>query len=169
MVNAMHPALAYLIYIVTSFGLLGLFLLVYTRVTPHREFQLIREGNVAAALSLGGAALGFSLTLSSSIQHNATFGMFLLWAFGAFAVQVVAYLVAARALGPVAELGATPEPPPHPMTQRTRDPASPCRARRPCPAPNARARLWSLRAGATPPTCSSSIERTSRRSPREAP
>ncbi len=103
MVNAMHPALAYLIYIVTSFGLLGLFLLVYTRVTPHREFQLIREGNVAAALSLGGAALGFSLTLSSSIQHNATFGMFLLWAFGAFAVQVVAYLVAARALGGVSE------------------------------------------------------------------
>ncbi|MBF6987706.1 DUF350 domain-containing protein [Cupriavidus sp. IK-TO18] len=103
MVNAMHPALAYLIYIVTSFGLLGLFLLVYTRVTPHREFQLIREGNVAAALSLGGAALGFSLTLSSSIQHNATFGMFLLWALGAFAVQVVAYLVAARALGGVGE------------------------------------------------------------------
>ena len=86
MVIYMHPALAYLIYIVTSFAMLGLFLLVYTRVTPHREFQLIREGNVAAALSLGGAVLGFSLTLSSSIQHNATFGMFLLWAFGAFAV-----------------------------------------------------------------------------------
>ncbi|UDM50236.1 DUF350 domain-containing protein [Cupriavidus sp. MP-37] len=103
MVNTMHPALAYLIYIVTSFAMLGLFLLVYTRVTPHREFTLIREGNVAAALSLGGAVLGFSLTLSSSIQHNATFGMFLLWAFGAFAVQVVAYLVAARALGGVSE------------------------------------------------------------------
>lgn len=101
MVNAMHPALAYLIYIVASFAMLGLFLLVYTRVTPHREFQLIREGNMAAALSLGGAVLGFSLTLSSSIQHNATFGMFLLWAFGAFAVQVLAYLVAARALGGV--------------------------------------------------------------------
>ncbi|AVK72173.1 DUF350 domain-containing protein [Cupriavidus necator] len=70
MVNIMHPALAYLIYIVTSFAMLGLFMLVYTQVTPHREFQLIREGNVAAALSLGGAVLGFSLTLSSSIQHS---------------------------------------------------------------------------------------------------
>ncbi|MFS8933356.1 DUF350 domain-containing protein [Cupriavidus taiwanensis] len=103
MVNTMHPALAYLIYIVTSFAMLGLFLLVYTRVTPHREFTLIREGNIAAALSLGGAVLGFSLTLSSSIQHNATFAMFFLWAFGAFAVQVLAYLVAARALGGVSE------------------------------------------------------------------
>ncbi|SOZ34165.1 DUF350 domain-containing protein [Cupriavidus neocaledonicus] len=103
MVNTMHPALAYLIYIATSFAMLGLFLLVYTRVTPHREFTLIREGNIAAALSLGGAVLGFSLTLSSSIQHNATFAMFLLWAFGAFAVQVLAYLVAARALGGVSE------------------------------------------------------------------
>lgn len=103
MVNSMHPALAYLIYIAVSFALLGLFLLVYTRITPHREFRLIREGNVAAALSLGGAVLGFSLTLSSSIQHNATFEMFLLWAFGAFAVQVVAYLVVARALRNVSE------------------------------------------------------------------
>ena len=76
MVNTMHPALAYLIYIATSFAMLGLFLLVYTRVTPHREFTLIREGNIAAALSLGGAVLGFSLTLSSSIQHNATFATF---------------------------------------------------------------------------------------------
>lgn len=98
MLSSMHPALAYLIYVVSSFALLGLFLLVYTRVTPHREFQLIRAGNVAAALSLGGAVLGFSLTLSSSIQHNASFSMFLLWALGAFAVQVLTYLAVAAAL-----------------------------------------------------------------------
>ncbi len=76
MVNAMHPALAYLIYIVTGFGLLVLFLLVYTRVTPHREFRLIREGNVAAALSLGGAVLGFSLTLRRASSTTLRLGCF---------------------------------------------------------------------------------------------
>ncbi len=99
MVNIMPPALAYLIYIVTSFAMLGLFMLVYTRVTPHREFQLIREGNVAAALSLGGAVLGFSLSLPSSLQHNATFALFLLWALGAFAVRLFAYVGVAGVMG----------------------------------------------------------------------
>ncbi|WP_084084507.1 MULTISPECIES: DUF350 domain-containing protein [Cupriavidus] len=98
MPSLLSPALAYLIYILSSFGLLGLFLLVYTRVTPHREFALIRAGNVAAALSLGGAVLGFSLTLSSSIQHNASFRLFLLWALAAFVVQVLTYLAVAAAL-----------------------------------------------------------------------
>lgn len=98
MPSFLPPALAYLIYILSSFALLGLFLLVYTRVTPHREFVLIREGNVAAALSLGGAVLGFSLTLSSSIQHNASFRLFLLWALAAFMVQVLTYLAVAAAL-----------------------------------------------------------------------
>ncbi|KDP88043.1 membrane protein [Cupriavidus sp. SK-3] len=99
----MQPVYAYLIYILASFAMLGLFLLVYTRITPHREFELIRQGNVAAALSLGGAVLGFSLTLSASIQHNTAFSMFVLWGFGAFVVQVLAYVLVARALHGVSE------------------------------------------------------------------
>ncbi|KJK20684.1 DUF350 domain-containing protein [Cupriavidus basilensis] len=99
----LQPVYAYLIYILASFAMLGLFLLVYTRITPHREFELIRQGNVAAALSLGGAVLGFSLTLSASIQHNAAFSMFVLWGFGAFVVQVLAYVLVARALHGVSE------------------------------------------------------------------
>ncbi|WP_458766091.1 DUF350 domain-containing protein [Cupriavidus basilensis] len=99
----LQPVYAYLIYILSSFAMLGLFLIVYTRITPHREFELIRRGNVAAALSLGGAVLGFSLTLSASIQHNAAFSMFVLWGFGAFVVQVLAYVLVARALRGVSE------------------------------------------------------------------
>jgi putative membrane protein len=103
MPNNLDPALAYLTYIVSSFALMGLFVLIYTAITPHREVELIRSGNLAAALSLGGAALGFSLTLSSSIQHNATFTLFLLWALGALAVQVVTYLAMAKTLGNVSQ------------------------------------------------------------------
>ncbi|MCL2344339.1 MAG: DUF350 domain-containing protein [Desulfobulbus sp.] len=96
--NTLHPVLVYLIYIASSFALLGLFVVIYIHITPYPELTLIRSGNLAAALSLGGATLGFSLTLSSSIQHNSTFDLFLLWALGALAVQVAAYLVMVKTL-----------------------------------------------------------------------
>jgi len=41
--------------------LLGAFLAVYLAVTPYNELTLIREGNAAAAISLGGAITGYVL------------------------------------------------------------------------------------------------------------
>ena len=49
---------AFLSYFATAIGLLALFLAVYVFITPYREITLIREGNAAAAASLGGAVLG---------------------------------------------------------------------------------------------------------------
>lgn len=52
--------------------LLGAFLAAYTLITPIPEWRLIREGNQAVALSLGGAMVGFALPLASAITqtHN---------------------------------------------------------------------------------------------------
>lgn len=72
------------------------FFVIYTRVTPYDEVLLIRQGNCAAALSLGGALLGFSLTLASAIMHTTTLLNFCVWAIGALVVQLVAYLVTTR-------------------------------------------------------------------------
>lgn len=76
----MHPAVTYLIYIVSALVMLGIFTAVYTTVTRYKEFELIREGNIAAVLSYGGALVGFSFTLCSSIAVHASFVMFLVWA-----------------------------------------------------------------------------------------
>ncbi|OAE51829.1 DUF350 domain-containing protein [Achromobacter mucicolens] len=94
----MHPAVTYLIYIVSALVMLGVFTAVYTAVTHYKEFDLIREGNIAAALSYGGALVGFSLTLCSSIAVHASFVMFLVWGVAAMLVQVVVYVVVARAI-----------------------------------------------------------------------
>ncbi len=96
--EAMHPAVTYLIYIVSALVMLGVFTAVYTAVTHYKEFDLIREGNIAAALSYGGALVGFSLTLCSSIAVHASFVMFLVWGVAAMLVQVVVYVVVARAI-----------------------------------------------------------------------
>lgn len=51
--------------------LLGGAVFVHVRVTPHDEEGLIRAGNAAAAVALGGTILGFALPLASAIAHSA--------------------------------------------------------------------------------------------------
>jgi len=94
----MLQAYAYALHMLTGIALSALFFGIYTKITPFDEVALIRQGNAAAALSLSGAVVGFSLTVVSSILHNDIFWLFLIWALGAMLVQVVAYALLSRLL-----------------------------------------------------------------------
>src|SRR4051812_43998254 len=95
----MLPAIiGYATHIIAAALLLGVFFFVYTRVTPFDEMALIHAGKGAAALSLGGALIGFSLTLASSIVYNSTLVGVVGWAVVAMAVQVVVYAITSRML-----------------------------------------------------------------------
>ena len=83
----------FLAYFGMALVLLALFVAVYVRVTPHREIALIREGNLAASLSLSGAMLGFVIPLASAITHSVAWWDMLLWGAIALVVLVLAYLV----------------------------------------------------------------------------
>ena len=96
--NAVPAILNYLIHLILAATLLIAFFIIYTRVTPYNEVLLIRQGNHAAALSLGGALLGFSATIASSLMHTADYQQFFAWAFGAMVVQLLAYVVTTRLL-----------------------------------------------------------------------
>jgi putative membrane protein len=92
----LQSAVPYLAYLLSALMLLAVFLVLYTRVTRFDELKLIREGNTAAAFSLGGAVLGFSCTLAFSIALHASWHLYLLWSVAAMVVQVIAYALAAR-------------------------------------------------------------------------
>ena len=62
----MNAILNYLIHLALAAVLLIVFFQAYTWMTPYDEVKLIRQGNHAAALSLGGAMLGFSMTIGAS-------------------------------------------------------------------------------------------------------
>ena len=96
--KAVPAILNYLIHLILAAALLIAFFIIYTRVTPYNEVLLIRQGNHAAALSLGGALLGFSATIASSLMHTADYQQFFAWAFGAMVVQLLAYVVTTRLL-----------------------------------------------------------------------
>jgi putative membrane protein len=63
----------------------------YTRITPHNEFQLIRDNDPAAAIALGLSLLGFVAPLVSAIAHAANVLDCLIWAFVALIVQIVVF------------------------------------------------------------------------------
>jgi putative membrane protein len=82
----------FLAYFAMSIALLAVFIAVYVRLTPYREIALIREGNVAAAMSLSGALLGFVIPLASAIAHSVAWWDMLLWGAIALVVQLLAYV-----------------------------------------------------------------------------
>ena len=83
---------AFILYFVTAMALLGVFFYIYTRLTPYREFELIGNGNSAAAYSFGGAVLGFSFPLSSAIMHSVSLTDMVIWAIISFVIQFSVYL-----------------------------------------------------------------------------
>jgi putative membrane protein len=92
---------AYISHLVSGLALLAGFVFIYTKFTPYDELQLIRKGNRAAAWSLGGALIGFCLTLASSILHNDTLVVFLAWAAGGMLVQLGVYVLLAHTIARV--------------------------------------------------------------------
>lgn len=83
---------SFLAYFVGGAVLIASFTVIYVNVTPHREISLIRSGNIAAAIGMAGALLGFVIPLASVIAHSARFADMVVWGVIALIVQLGGYL-----------------------------------------------------------------------------
>jgi putative membrane protein len=84
---------AFLVYFCTGLIAIVAYLFVYTRITPHNEFQLIRDNQPAAAIALGLSLLGFVAPLVSAIAHSANVLDCLIWATIALIVQIIVFFL----------------------------------------------------------------------------
>ncbi len=91
-VNHITGIPGFAIYFILGIALLTVFAAIYALLTPHHEFKLIRENNVAAATALAGALLGFSLPLCSAISHSVSLLDCLVWASIALLVQTLTFV-----------------------------------------------------------------------------
>lgn len=67
--------------------------MVYALLTPHKEVQLIREGNVAAAVSLGGVVVGLAVPLAVSLSASPSILEIVIWGVATTAVQLLVFRV----------------------------------------------------------------------------
>lgn len=82
----------FLVYAGLSIAFLYGYMIVYQWITPYDELKLIKQGNVAAALSLSGSVLGFTLPLAAAIIHSLHPWDMMLWGVIAAAVQLLVYV-----------------------------------------------------------------------------
>lgn len=86
-------ALAFLL----AFGSAGLVLIafkyLYQLATPYNEMKLIREGSQCAAVTLGGALIGFAIPVSMSLSQAHSLAEFVAWSVLAGIIQIVVFIV----------------------------------------------------------------------------
>jgi putative membrane protein len=103
MPQTIAPSLAllpnFLAYFALAIVFAVIFLVVYVWITPHRELALIRADKPAAAISFGGAFLGFVIPLGSAIAHSVGLLDCAVWGVIALVIQILTFF-AARLLLP---------------------------------------------------------------------
>lgn len=85
--------LLFALYFASSVAMLGAFTWLYLRVTPYDERTEISKGNLAPAIALAGAMLGFTFPLLvASYTHSNIVGFFA-WGIVACLVQLLAFWI----------------------------------------------------------------------------
>jgi len=66
---------------------------LYVLLTPYREITLIREGNGAAAVALGGVLIGLALPLAASLTSSTSVLEIVVWGVATLLVQLLAFRI----------------------------------------------------------------------------
>ena len=66
---------------------------LYAMLTPHKEIVLIRDGNAAAALSLGGVMIGLAIPLAVSLSASTSIVEIAVWGVATMAVQLLVFRI----------------------------------------------------------------------------
>lgn len=92
---AFQSFLAGIPFLLTHFGVTVLMLVagvfIYMWITPHDERALIKEGNTAAAVSLGGAILGLAIPLAVCMANSASVWDIVIWGVVTLVVQIATF------------------------------------------------------------------------------
>ncbi|CAI8228168.1 MAG: Uncharacterised protein [Glaciecola sp. HTCC2999] len=84
----------FVLYFAVALLLLLVFKVIYSKVTPHDEWMLIKEQqSTAAAIAFGGALIGFAIALSGAAANAVALTDFIIWAIVALVAQCLAFLL----------------------------------------------------------------------------
>ena len=83
----------FMLHSAVTIGILAVGVWVYVTITPHREFKLVRDGNLAAAISLSGAIVGIALPLAFSLAASVNVFDVVVWGVVTVVLQLIAYKI----------------------------------------------------------------------------
>ncbi|PHR58304.1 MAG: hypothetical protein COA47_10490 [Robiginitomaculum sp.] len=65
--------------------------ILYVRLTPHRELELIRSGNVAAGISLGAALVGLAIPVAVTLATGVSVADIAIWGAATLILQLLLF------------------------------------------------------------------------------
>lgn len=83
----------FLLYGGVTLGLLIAGCVVHILLTPMKEMKLIREGNVAAGIGVGGVIVGLAIPMAACLSSAASVYDLLIWGVVAILLQMLAFRV----------------------------------------------------------------------------
>ena len=94
-------------YFISHFGLtlimLGAGVYIYEKITPYRELELVREGNVAASISLAAAILGLAIPLAACLEGSVSLWDIFIWGWVILIIQILAFFLASLVINNLKE------------------------------------------------------------------
>lgn len=87
-----------------TLALLGVGVACYNALTPFHERELVRSGNTAAGIVLGGNFVALAIPLAATLATSLVTLDILIWGLVALAVQLVAFVAAARLIPGLREM-----------------------------------------------------------------
>ncbi len=81
----------FFLYTFSSLALLAIFGKIYQWLTPYHEYEQIKAGKLAPAISLGGALIGFTIPMLSVSYHGVNYVDFLIWAGIVGVLQIILF------------------------------------------------------------------------------
>lgn len=89
--HVLNSLLAFCTYFFIGAAMVILFLFIYSKITPHNEWKLIKNNNTSASLAFSGTLLGYAIPLSSAAINAVSIADYLAWGVIALVVQMIIY------------------------------------------------------------------------------
>lgn len=83
-----------LMHFLVTIVMLAVGVTIYVWITPHKDVALVREGNVAAAISLSGAILGLAIPLAMSMSVSVNVADIVIWGLLTLVIQLIVFRLA---------------------------------------------------------------------------
>ena len=83
-----------LLHFAVTTAMLAVGITVYHFITPYHELQLVRGGNMAAAVSISAAIVGMAIPLAICMATSVSVWDIVIWGVVALLIQILAYRVA---------------------------------------------------------------------------
>jgi putative membrane protein len=80
-----------LLHLAVTVAMLVVAVVIYTAITPHKDFALVRQGNMAAAISLSGAIVGLALPLALCMAVSVNVADIVIWGVLTLVLQLLAF------------------------------------------------------------------------------